>query len=350
MSPRQRTMAATTTVVAAATLGGCNAVLGIRALPGLSDDGGSGSSTGSGSTSGVASGQSTGTDTGVPSGSGSNAGGSGSGMTGASGSGTESGASTGISTGASSGTASGVSASATSGSASGAISGSASGAISGSASGATSGSASGATSGSASGATSGTGAACTNKCVSGTSQCGGGGTQSCQVQTNGCTAWATVASCSTGLVCESYAGPVCLVPNWAEWPMPNAQVDVTNGAPNLESYTDNGDGTVTDKVTGLMWQQSVESVTYTQPDALAYCAGLSLAGYTDWRLPTVIELISIVDPGASSPALNTKYFPAVAFWENAGFWTSTLTAGMPGSAWDVPFSDGEAYYQPVTSG
>src|SRR5580658_2325767 len=326
MSPRQRTMAATTTVVAAATLGGCNAVLGIRALPGLSDDGGSGSSTGSGSTSGVASGQSTGTDTGVPSGSGSNAGGSGSGMTGASGSGTESGASTGISTGASSGTASGVSASATSGSASGAISGS------------------------ASGATSGTGAACTNKCVSGTSQCGGGGTQSCQVQTNGCTAWATVASCSTGLVCESYAGPVCLVPNWAEWPMPNAQVDVTNGAPNLESYTDNGDGTVTDKVTGLMWQQSVESVTYTQPDALAYCAGLSLAGYTDWRLPTVIELISIVDPGASSPALNTKYFPAVAFWENAGFWTSTLTAGMPGSAWDVPFSDGEAYYQPVTSG
>jgi Protein of unknown function (DUF1566) len=350
-----RRMAAITTLVVAATVGGCNAVLGIAALPGLGDDAGSGSSTGSGSTSGLVSGQSTGANTGVPSGSGSSAGGSASGPTSTSGSGAESGAGMGISSVASSGTASGVSAGATtgnasSGTASGATTGSTSGASSGTASGATTGSTSGASSGTASGATSGTAPACTNVCTSGGSRCGGGGTQSCQVQANGCTAWTNLASCSTGLVCESYAGPVCLDPNWAEWPMPNAQVDVTNGAPNLESYTDNGDGTVTDNVTGLMWQQSVESVTYTQPDALAYCAGLSLAGYTDWRLPTVIEVISIVDPGASSPALNTKYFPAVAFWENAGFWTSTLNAGMPGSAWDVAFSDGETSYQPVGSG
>jgi hypothetical protein len=53
--------------------------------------------------------------------------------------------------------------------------------------------------------------------------------------------------------------------------MPNSQVDVTAGAPNLESYTDNGDGTVTDNVTGLMWQQAVPATTYTWANAVAYC-------------------------------------------------------------------------------
>ncbi len=60
------------------------------------------------------------------------------------------------------------------------------------------------------------------------------------------------------------------------------------------SYTDNGDGTVTDNNTGLMWQQDPgEKVNYDE--AVDNLGGFSLAGYTDWRLPTITELYSLMD-------------------------------------------------------
>jgi hypothetical protein len=59
------------------------------------------------------------------------------------------------------------------------------------------------------------------------------------------------------------------------------------------AYTDNGDGTVTDLNTGLMWQKDPgEKMTYEQAEAGA--ASLNLGGYTDWRLPTIKELYSLI--------------------------------------------------------
>ena len=54
-------------------------------------------------------------------------------------------------------------------------------------------------------------------------------------------------------------------------------------------YKDNGDGTVTDLSTGLIWQQVASSEGMSWEEALAYCEGLSLGGYTDWRLPNKKE-------------------------------------------------------------
>jgi hypothetical protein len=113
-------------------------------------------------------------------------------------------------------------------------------------------------------------------------------------------------------------------------------VDVTAGAPNLESFTNNGDGTVTDNVTGLMWQQAVPSATYTWANAVAYCPTLMLAGHSDWRLPSQIELESIVDFGQSFPSINGTYFPATPsnlFWSSSPVASSTLV-------WGVYFSNG----------
>ena len=125
---------------------------------------------------------------------------------------------------------------------------------------------------------------------------------------------------------------------WAQWPMPNGPADVAAGAPNPESYTDNGDGTVTDNVTGLMWQQAVPSTTYTWSAAVAFCPTLSLGGHNDWRLPREIELVSLIDDGAS-PTINAKAFPNAPA---ARLWSSTLLVNNLSSyAWYVDFSIGD---------
>ena len=104
-------------------------------------------------------------------------------------------------------------------------------------------------------------------------------------------------------------------------------------------YADNGDGTVTDTSTGLMWQQQAGSSTQTWEQALAYCEGLNLGGHTDWRLPTIKELRSLVDYSRYNPAINTTYFPnAAASW----YWSSTTGAHGTYFAWVVGFGLGTA--------
>ncbi len=61
------------------------------------------------------------------------------------------------------------------------------------------------------------------------------------------------------------------------------------------SFTDNGDGTITDTATGLMWAEADSGAGMTWQDALAYAEGLETGGYTDWRLPNAKELQSLVD-------------------------------------------------------
>ncbi len=58
------------------------------------------------------------------------------------------------------------------------------------------------------------------------------------------------------------------------------------------SYSDNGDGTIDDNVTGLMWQQAFEVMTFSE--AVATLESLSLGGHSDWRLPTIKELYSLM--------------------------------------------------------
>src|SRR5262245_28544364 len=77
--------------------------------------------------------------------------------------------------------------------------------------------------------------------------------------------------------------------SWATWPMPNPP---STGLPNPASYDTSVDGVVCDEVTGLLWQREVDSTAvYIRSEASAYCDGLELAGYDDWRLPTRIELV-----------------------------------------------------------
>ena len=99
--------------------------------------------------------------------------------------------------------------------------------------------------------------------------------------------------------------------------------DDANYTRNPPSFTDNGNGTITDNVTTLMWQKLDDGTIRIWYDAGTYCTGLSLGGHEDWRLPNVIELMSIVDFGKFNPAINTTYFTNT---KSMAYWSSSLDA------------------------
>ena len=100
-------------------------------------------------------------------------------------------------------------------------------------------------------------------------------------------------------------------------------------------FMDNGDGTVTDNATGLMWLQDDGNFTLNWSEALAHAENFSFAGYDDWRLPNAKELQSIVDYGQAPDATNEeKVGPAIDsvfnITENAShFWTGTTHQDGP---------------------
>lgn len=100
---------------------------------------------------------------------------------------------------------------------------------------------------------------------------------------------------------------------------------------NPPSFTDNGDGTITDNNTGLMWQK-VDGGELTFEKASVYCDTLTLAGYTDWRLPTAEELFDINNHNYLNPALDTNYFKKTIaeYW-----WTSELRCDDGSRVWVV---------------
>jgi hypothetical protein len=96
---------------------------------------------------------------------------------------------------------------------------------------------------------------------------------------------------------------------------------------------------VTDNLTGLMWMGAPENLLRTWTVALAYTNGLTLCGFSDWRMPNINELESLVNSEAASPAtfLNTQGFTDV---QADFYWSSSSLAGSPASAWLVSMYDG----------
>jgi len=115
------------------------------------------------------------------------------------------------------------------------------------------------------------------------------------------------------------------------------------------SYADNGNGTVTDNMVGLMWEQKTDdggsqdkNNTYTWKDALAYCESLLLGENDDWRLPNIKELERLVDLESSNPAIDTAYFSNT---NNGLYWSGTTCSGCHKmKAFAIDFTDGEAFY------
>jgi hypothetical protein len=186
---------------------------------------------------------------------------------------------------------------------------------------------------------------------------------------------------------EVFLGGLSPVPPVEDQPLcynaTTGQLGGCPGAPGaLAGLVDNGDGTVTDNQTGLIWEKKTGTVgplvdcsttTCSNPDdvnnvykwsasgtapdgglftdflervngklcATSTCPGLS--GHSDWRVPTLSELQTIVDLsatgcGTGSPCIMPVFGPTVP----NGYWSSATRAGNPNSAWDVFFFDGDS--------
>ena len=118
------------------------------------------------------------------------------------------------------------------------------------------------------------------------------------------------------------------------------------GLPNPQSYDTKTPGVVVDRVTGLMWQRNLPNKFFTFADAGPECERLALAGHHDWRLPSRIELVSLIDTTRTQPSINQEAFPGTpSDW----FWTSSLAVDDPSSAWYVYFYFGYPKTDDMTS-
>ncbi len=108
----------------------------------------------------------------------------------------------------------------------------------------------------------------------------------------------------------------------------------------------NGNSTISDIDTGLMWQKS-SSGSMAWASAIKYCEGLTLAGYTDWRLPNIRELVSLTEDRKRNPSIDSNLLEETGFQYN--YWSSTPSAGNPDNRWVVSFSDSSTSTQVKTN-
>ena len=107
------------------------------------------------------------------------------------------------------------------------------------------------------------------------------------------------------------------------------------------TFHDNGNGSVSDIATGLMWQKRDDNVARLYAGAIANCDGLTLAGESDWRLPNIKELTSLVDYRVDDPAIDGSLFPGT---NSARYWSVTSVESSSNEAWIVQFFTGRAEY------
>jgi len=111
------------------------------------------------------------------------------------------------------------------------------------------------------------------------------------------------------------------------------------GFPGTTRFRDNGDGTILDFSTGLMWVQDPIANPGAPLDAsigwnaaIDACLALDFAGHDDWRLPNRKELYSIADLSRTNPAIDVTVFPNTEVgleW----YWSSTTDITATTDAW-----------------
>ncbi len=101
-------------------------------------------------------------------------------------------------------------------------------------------------------------------------------------------------------------------------------------------------GIVVDAIYGLAWQDAAEIFKGSYKDAVSYCENLNYGGYSDWRLPSASELLSITDYGRYKPAINKafKHVGKDGSDKYGSYWSLTGASFDAGGVWVVQFGSG----------
>jgi hypothetical protein len=157
-----------------------------------------------------------------------------------------------------------------------------------------------------------------------------------------CSRW--VSGIGALVVLMSSAG-VGLVDLAGAMPLESWDNKIPNASMRFKVLTEFNNQAVLDKETQLVWEQSPASTTTSWENARLQCTALKTGGRKGWRLPSVHELQSLIDPTAVVP-LNNPTLPMNHPFSNVtalnGYWTATSDAAHPGWVWAVSFFDGSA--------
>ena len=127
---------------------------------------------------------------------------------------------------------------------------------------------------------------------------------------------------------------------WSVWGAPEFATQVKpRKSVVARRFVDHGDGTVSDQTTRLMWQKEDDGKRKNWFEAEKFAETLSLAGHSDWRVPTLEELASLWETAGSNNATRTTCFPGTAPF---GYWSSTSRTNY--KAWYIGFKDGLVNY------
>lgn len=209
----------------------------------------------------------------------------------------------------------------------------------------------------------------------------GGNLNTCSANETACNA--NLSTCTASLAACVANGGVTLLKTGEYDTLYGAGSDGVLQKGISRSYTDNGDGTITDNRTGLMWEKKDESGgihearnfytwssayggfmmdgTITTTFLATLNSGGGFAGYTDWRIPNRFELESLIDLAIPTftidPIFYTNCQPGCTLMTcscnmGGGYWSSTTFPynGLPTHAWNVAFFTGIVYWEQKSDG
>jgi Protein of unknown function (DUF1566) len=206
-------------------------------------------------------------------------------------------------------------------------------------------------------------------------ECARAGTTTCQVTTT--TVTTTTTSTTTTTPDGAQSGSVLQTGQSTCWNSGGATIPCSGSGQDGEArrgvgraYVDNGDGTITDTTTGLVWEKLSDDGSIHDKDTFfdwadiftTKLAGLNsarFAGHADWRVPNVAELRSLADYGTADPAVSTAFDAACApgctvlgcsCTRSGSYWSSSTDPTTTDRAWIVDFYSGGVSAEAKASG
>ena len=97
---------------------------------------------------------------------------------------------------------------------------------------------------------------------------------------------------------------------------------------------------VLDKETGLVWEKSPQTTAVSSSSVRLTCANKAVGGRKGWRLPSLTELASLVDPSVASPGPTLPPGHPFVAVQSANYWSASANAENPALMWGVGFGNG----------